>query len=143
MLPPVFVTGGFAIDEAAKRLKAPLVNAAVIALILIPSVVPLIKLHPYQYTYYNNLIRGTWGANQMYETDYWLTCYKDAVEAFNDYTKEETVLYVQREYLNAAYYAADHIRVQPMGELHPGDYVLVSSRLNAIHTTARKSPVVI
>ena len=40
----------------------------------------LVRLHPFQYTYFNCLAGGVAGAAGKYETDYWLTSYKEAIE---------------------------------------------------------------
>jgi hypothetical protein len=40
----------------------------------------IVRLHPYQMTYFNCLAGGVDGAAGQYETDYWLTSYKEAIE---------------------------------------------------------------
>lgn len=47
----------------------------------IASPVPaLVRLHPYQMTYFNSFVGGLRGAADRYETDYWLTSYKEGME---------------------------------------------------------------
>jgi hypothetical protein len=53
---------------------AQLAIVAVLAL----SIVPIVRLHPYQSTYYNELVGGTRGASLRFETDYWLSSYREA-----------------------------------------------------------------
>lgn len=53
---------------------AELAIVAVLAL----SVIPIVRLHPYQSTYYNELVGGTRGASLRFETDYWLSSYREA-----------------------------------------------------------------
>jgi hypothetical protein len=43
----------------------------------------MVRLHPYQYTYYNRLTGGLAGANGKYETDYWANSYKEAVRGLD------------------------------------------------------------
>ena len=38
----------------------------------------MLKLHPYEYTYFSPLVGGIKGANGEYETDYWNTCQRAA-----------------------------------------------------------------
>jgi len=45
----------------------------------------LIRLHPYEYTFFNALIGGTAGAYGQYETEYWFTSNREAVEWLNQY----------------------------------------------------------
>ncbi len=40
----------------------------------------LVRLHPYEYVYFNELVGGFKGAYGKYETDYWVTSMKEAVE---------------------------------------------------------------
>jgi hypothetical protein len=40
----------------------------------------LVKLHPYEYVYFNELVGGFKGAYGKYETDYWVASMKEAVE---------------------------------------------------------------
>ncbi len=39
-----------------------------------------VRLHPYQSTYFNAFVGGMSGANGRYETDYWLSSYREAME---------------------------------------------------------------
>ncbi len=83
ILPPIFIIGGFALELVFTKLRRGAVNAVLIAAILLPGLTGIARLHPYEYTYYNSFIGGTGGAFRHYETDYWLTCYKEAVQEFN------------------------------------------------------------
>ena len=40
----------------------------------------LVRLHPYEYVYFNELVGGVKGAYGKYETDYWVASLKEAVE---------------------------------------------------------------
>ena len=43
----------------------------------------IIKLHPYEYIYYNSFVGGVQGAASMYELDYWCTSGRDAIAYIN------------------------------------------------------------
>jgi hypothetical protein len=134
VLPPIFIFTGFAFEFIIDHILSYWLCAGLILLFLLPGIIGIIQLHPYQYTYYNSFIGGTNGAFRQYETDYWLTCYKDAVEELNQRLNEPTNLYVQREAYIAAYYADETINVHDLrgalNEVQPGDYVLVNTRTN-------------
>src|ERR1044071_8282194 len=49
-----------------------------IVAVLALSIIPIVRLHPYQSTYYNELVGGTRGASLRFETDYWLSSYREA-----------------------------------------------------------------
>jgi hypothetical protein len=58
-----------------------------IALAVLVPVVALVRLHPYQTTYFNALVGGVAGAAGRYETDYWASSYKEAAEWINAHRK--------------------------------------------------------
>jgi hypothetical protein len=136
ILPPIFIFTGFAFDVLISR-SAPYapswLYAGIILAILLPGIVGILRLHPYEYTYYNSFIGGTDRAFRKYETDYWLTCYKDAVDELSSIPDHST-LYVHREAYIADYYADQDITVRELrgaaNEVKSGDYVLVNSRTN-------------
>lgn len=134
ILPPIFIFTGFVFELIIDQIAPSWLYAGLIVLLLLPGIVGIVQLHPYQYTYYNSFIGGTNGAFRQYETDYWLTCYKEAVERLNQTTDEPANLYVHRESYIAAYYANKRINVQDLrgalDNVQPGDYVLVNTRTN-------------
>lgn len=143
VLPPIFIFTGFAFEFIIDHLSYWL-YAALIAILFLPGIAGILQLHPYEYTYYNSLVGGTGRAFRQYETDYWLTCYKDAVENLNPTLEEQTTLYVHREAYIAAYYAAENISVQDLrgalDEVQPGDFVLVSTRTNEDRRVFKEAP---
>ena len=130
IVPPIFVLGGIALDAIFNWLKRVWLQAALMIALVLPGVIPGIHLHPYEYTYYNQFVGGTGKAAQRYETDYWLTCYKEAVEQLGRAIHEPVNLYVRREFYIAAYYAPENVSVfdYKNKKIQPGDYVLYHSR---------------
>ena len=135
ILPPIFMLAGIALQTVFQKIQHVWLNAILMLVVLSPAVLADIRLHPYQYTYYNQFVGGTGAAAKMYETDYWQTCYKDAVEQLAEQVAGEPVnLYVKREFYIAAYYAPENITVDsqevPRKLIEPGDYILANSRAN-------------
>jgi hypothetical protein len=134
ILPPVFVLAGIAMDFLCKVSKQVWIGIIVTGLMILPGIASSVRLHPYQYTYYNSMVGGTGEAGYQFETDYWLTCYKEAVAQLIPYAGDQVTLFVQREFPIAAYYAPEHITVRNYYAgrklIQPGDYVLMSSRAN-------------
>lgn len=160
ILPPVFIFAGlayeFLVQQAAallQRMKIPAgravfwLGAAGGVILLVPGLYGILKLHPYEYTYYNLYIGGTSRAFRTYETDYWLTCYKDAVQALNERVTAPVRLFVKREAYLAEPFAGENVQVLPLGgaaeEPRSGDYVLANSRTNDNLTTYPKAPIVL
>jgi len=110
ILPPIFIFAGFAfeflIDHfSSGRSSLVWLRAGVILFLLLPGLTGIVQLHPYEYTYYNAFIGGTGNAFRQYETDYWLTCYKEAVERLGKQLEKPANLFVHREAYIAGYYA--------------------------------------
>jgi hypothetical protein len=147
ILPPLFILIGFAFEILGKYISPVWLRAGLILLLILPGIADIVQLHPYQYTYYNSLVGGTSGAFRKYETDYWLTCYKESVERLNQKTSEPASLFVKREAYIAATYANDNIHVRELrgalNEVKTGDYVLVSTRTNEDRSTFRDAPIII
>ena len=133
IIPPVFVFIGFAFESIFDRMPYYWLRAMLLFLFLLPGVQEILRLHPYEYTYYNSFIGGTNAAFRNYETDYWLTCYKDAVDQLN-VIPDPINLYVHREAYIAYTYADSNITVYDLrgaaNEVQSGDYVLVNTRTN-------------
>jgi len=156
ILPPVFIFIGFALEVLFDRInlfarseeKIDLwLRAGAVMALLAPGILGVIQLHPYEYTYYNSFVGGTEGAFRKYETDYWLTCYKEAVAQLNGLTSEPINLFVKREAYVAAPYAKENITVRDLRDMEDsvrsGDYVLINTRLNDDRSTFKDAPVLL
>lgn len=147
ILPPIFIFTGFAFEFLIDKTALVWLRAGLIIVLLLPGIVGIIWLHPYEYTYYNSFIGGTSGAFRQYETDFWLTCYKEAVENLEQKIDNPINLYVHREAYIAAYYADENISVHDLrgalNEVKPGDYILVNTRTNEDRRVFRDAPPVL
>jgi hypothetical protein len=132
IVPPIFVLAGIALDQIFNWLQKTWLQVTIALALLLPGIVPGIQLHPYQYTYYNQFVGGTGEAALRFETDYWLTCYKEAVEQLIPIANEPINLHVRREFYIAAYYAPESILVHDLKRraVQPGDFILSHSRAN-------------
>jgi hypothetical protein len=143
ILPPIFIFIGFAFEFFGRFIPSWL-YAGLALLILMPGIIGIVKLHPYEYTYYNSLVGGTSGAFRQYETDYWLTCYKEAVERLEQSLDSPITLYVHREAYIADYYAGEDMAVHELrgalDRVRPGDYVLVNTRTNEDRRVFKDAP---
>ena len=90
VLPPLAVLAGIGIDATANALaswKRPLGLAALAAsgLWFTWNASVLLRLHPYEYLYYNRVVGGLEGANRLYEEDYWVNIMPEAVYQLEEY----------------------------------------------------------
>jgi len=147
ILPPVFIFTGFVFEFLINYIVLLWLRAGLILVLLLPGTVGIAQLHPYEYTYYNSFIGGTNQAFRQYETDYWLTCYKEAVENLDKTLDKPINLYVHREAYVAAYYADENINVHELrdalSEVKSGDYILVNTRTNEDRRVFKDAPIVL
>jgi len=134
ILPPIFIFTGFTFEFLFQHIAINWLRAAIVLVLFFPGLAGILKLHPYEYTYYNSLIGGTSHVFRNYETDYWLTCYKEAVETIDKRLDEPFNLYVHREAYIADYYADAETNIHELRgalqEVKSGDYILVNTRTN-------------
>jgi hypothetical protein len=145
ILPPVFIFAGFAIKELFTRIHHKGINTLVSIALLLPAILSNIALHPYQYAYYNTFIGGTDNAFRQYETDYWLTCYREAVLEFEKEAPQGSQLFVKREPYIAEYYASSMITIRDyrteLKDIKSGDFVLINTRTNDDEKILKGAPV--
>ena len=58
---------------------------AVLAALIVWDATILVRLHPYQYLYYNPLVGGIEGASRLYVMDYWVNIMPEAVDDLEAY----------------------------------------------------------
>ena len=147
IVPPIFIVTSFAFEFLLDKASISWLRASTILLILFPGILGIAQLHPYEYAYYNSFVGGTNTVFRKYETEYWLTCYKQAVEELNQQETEPADLYVHREAYIAAYYADSNIKTLELKgalkDVRSGDYILVSSRSNEDRKIFKEAPEII
>jgi 4-amino-4-deoxy-L-arabinose transferase-like glycosyltransferase len=153
ILPPLFILAGMGIETVSgviSQVSSGALNSKrltfitfLVSILLLPGIFGIIRLHPYQYTYYNLLAGPTY---RVYENDYWLTCYKEAVEWVHE-NEPQTPLYIQREFPVAKYYADGldlrNLRFETLESLPNDSLMVFSTRANLDQKSVfRKMPVV-
>lgn len=83
LLPPLFLAMAFAMDWIFKYIHRPVLLGAFFVLACGPALIAIAQLHPFEYVYYNSMIGGVNGAVRRFETDYWGTSFKEAMEYLN------------------------------------------------------------
>ena len=146
LLPPLFLLAGLGLDALFGRLRQTWQRLGLGVLVLLPGVIGLVRLHPYPYTYYNAFIGGVGGAFRRYETDYWLTCYKETLRLVNAEARTHPVtLFVLRQSQIARRYADPAVTVQgfdPADDTtYPGSLLLLITRYNQDLTHHPEDPV--
>ncbi len=129
ILPSVFMLAGVVLEKIENTKW----RIALIVLCLLPGIIDSIRLHPYEYTYYNNFVGGLNGVFRKYELDYWGTSYREAANYLNENAPENAVVWVDGPAHLFELYARDDIKVysdyEPERAGHY-DYVVSTSRYN-------------
>lgn len=127
VLPPIFLLAGVALG----RIKQVKWQVAMIGLILLPGLIALVKLHPYQYIYYNSFVGGAGNVRGRFETDYWLTSYREAAEYLNENASPGSVIWVEGPGNLYSIFAKEEENVYSWSRLEapePFDYIVVTTR---------------
>ena len=90
VIPPLAVLAGIGFDAllsalAVRRLAYAIAASLVLAANLAWDTDTLVRLHPYEYLYYNELVGGLAGAARQNETDYWVNIMPEAVEGLENF----------------------------------------------------------
>jgi hypothetical protein len=147
LLPPMFFAAGFALDWMFKHVTQTKFRIALLVLAILPGIFAAVRLHPYEYAYYNSLIGGTDGAFRQMETDYWGTSFKEAMEYINSVAPGHArILILSGPDQVAKRYARPDLQVVTE-ENDPTpqqgyDYALILTRKNQNENRCKKSDVV-
>ncbi len=79
IVPPIFFMTGLAFDLVQK----PMLQGTLIVLVIVPGLIASVRLHPYEYVYYNQFVGGVAGAVDRFELDYWGTSYREVANETN------------------------------------------------------------
>ncbi len=129
ILPPVFLLAGLALQ----KIRQPLVQSAVIGLLLLPGMIAGVQLHPYEYIYYNRFIGGVNGAFRKFELDYWGTSYREAADYLNRSAPADDTVWVEGPAHLLQLYARPDLKIYSTYEAERAghyDYVVALSRYN-------------
>jgi hypothetical protein len=94
VVPPIAVLAGIGIHVVMSRLEAAgriaaLAAAATVTLAIGSDAAALVRLHPYEYLFFNSLVGGLPGASRRYDTDYWVNIMPAAVQELETYVNQE------------------------------------------------------
>jgi hypothetical protein len=126
IIPPIFMLAGV-VFERIKNIKW---QAAFMVACLLPGVIDSMRLHPYEYTYYNRFAGDVF---RKYELDYWGTSYREAARYLNENASENAIVWVTGPSHIFELYARDDIKVYSDYETERAsyyDYVVSTTRYN-------------
>ncbi|MDD2922572.1 MAG: glycosyltransferase family 39 protein [Anaerolineales bacterium] len=141
ILPPIFFVAGLGMETILKRATKPALRVLIASLLILPGIAAGIRLHPYEYVYYNSLIQNP---NGKFELDYWAISYREAAEYINAVAPPNSNIMVVGPGQTVDLYVRDDLTVlsddEPTDE--PFDYVIVTTRYNFDRETYPDAKVV-
>ena len=94
IMPPLFLLAGASLTKLRQLLNGKfLLFTGVIALTLLPGIIHIIKHHPYEYIYYNQLAGGTAHGTTLYEADYLALSLSEGIEYINQHAEPHATIY--------------------------------------------------
>jgi hypothetical protein len=91
LFPPLFVLAGLGIEVVMRRLRPTWARALAFIAVILPGVLGIVRLHPYESIYFNALGGGVSGADGKYELDRWCLSYREATEAVNRLAQPQAI----------------------------------------------------
>jgi hypothetical protein len=143
LLPPLLLLAGLPLDIIFSILRPAALRLTLLLLLAFPGIYAIVRLHPYQYVYYNSFVGGTAGALRRFELDYWFTAYSEAGRWLSDNVPVNAKIagdgptYLLRPYLRP------DLKLQEID--HPEeqvDYFLSTSRYNQDLTSYPQAKVI-
>lgn len=133
ILPPVFIVAGMVFQWIGEWAKRPWMRLALLGLTTLPGILGIASMHPYEYAYFNSFVGGATGAFHRYDADYWLTCYKEALQPINQWAQtspQQVVVPLQASLAQES--ASSGVKVLQFEhseyESTPGEYFLLTTR---------------
>lgn len=135
ILPPIFIFAGIGLQALFDKIKSTSLFVLLIALLMVPNLYWNVKLHPYQYVYYNSVAGGVKGAFRQYEMDYWATSYREASEYLNKVALLNSKVIVWGPEHIVTNYARDDLKIEEYRKKHleqsnPADFAVILTRHN-------------
>ena len=120
---------GLGMESILKRATRPVVKILFAVLLILPGVIAGIRLHPYEYVYYNTLVKDP---NERFELDYWAISYREAAEYVNTVAPANTNIMVVGPGQVVDLYIREDLTVLSDDEeiTEPFDYVIITTRYN-------------
>ncbi len=137
ILPPLFILIGIGVDFLFTRAKHNWIKILIAGFLIAPGLLSIVKLFPYEYAYYNQFVGGTGQASFNFETDYWSTCYKEALEIASQPQKNVKRIIVSPKGIPIMQYflheKESDIKVYASGvQVLWGDALIFSARANKV-----------
>lgn len=111
VFPPLLVVAGIGLEAGLHRLRRTWTHVLLCGIVLLPGVLGIAQLHPYEYVYFNTLAGGVNGANGNYSMDTWCISYREAIEYVNTVAEPRAVVVVPDQTSQVVPFARPDLRL--------------------------------
>ncbi len=139
LLPPLFLLAGLSLEALMRLVRSRWLWAGLMLLCVIPGVYAGVRLHPYEYVYYNTFAGGTGGAYRKYEMDYWATSYREVALWLNEHAAKDSTIWATGPVDVFRLYLRPDLNISCTEEAGCGkhyDYAVILARWKAERTCA-------
>jgi hypothetical protein len=112
IIPPVFIFTGVTLDALLCKIKNKVISSVFLIALLLPGIYWGIKLHPYEYVYYNSFVGGVRGAFRKFDLDYWSISLKEATEYIDEVASKDANIIVSKPAHLVKDYAREDLRIK-------------------------------
>ncbi|HSB89268.1 MAG TPA: hypothetical protein VLD63_04475 [Anaerolineales bacterium] len=119
MMPPLFVAASIALEVLMRWMRLQVLGFLLIAALLLPGAWSIVRLHPYEYGYFNEFVGGLRGSYGLYMPDYWCTSFREAMTFINGYAPASANIAVDGPRSNASPFARGDLHLGATEELVP------------------------
>jgi hypothetical protein len=140
LLPPLFLSAGIVLQAVFSKLQKEYLKALILAALVLPGIYAGVRLHPYQYIYYNSFVGGVRGAFRSFELDYWGTSYREAARYVNSVAPAGANILVSGPLHIFKNYARPDLSLTPLADANADsryDFIVLNSRRNEDLTVCR------
>jgi hypothetical protein len=129
ILVPMIAFAAIGLDAILLRVRGTWLRPIVVALVLLPGIVGIVRLHPYEYTYFNSFVGGARGAVGEYTLDRFCTASRAAMDYVNRVAEKGALISVPGAPFAATEFARPDLQVSGQyGEVvGAADYVVTCS----------------
>ena len=127
-MPPLFIFAGFVFSFLYQRLKSRLVFAILVVVFILPGFSAIIRLHPYEYIYYNMIMGDVGNVYGEYELDYWCTSLREAIEYVNETAPQNATVYISGPITAAIPFAREDLDLINHSSYRPDPEYVVGCR---------------
>lgn len=117
LLPALFFFAAAIIQRIFDLFSPVWIKFSLVILLILPGIFGIIRLHPYEYSYYNLFVGEVSGAENKFELDYWLTCYRELGKEIEGSEARTVDVYVDLAPDLASLYNYQRLRVNSINSI--------------------------